>query len=412
MKLPALVDRHPHNIIALALAAAVLCGAAAALAAEQPGEKLKSVEQSIEQSTTHEAELAARAAKLQQESEALKRRAVEIAARERAHETELAGLEDRIAGLSTQEAALMGSLDKRRVQLAVLIAALERMARHPPAALIALPASPSDTLRSALLLRDALPEVEARAGALRHDLESLAALRESLTSARAKVADEQQSLDKERQTLASLSEEKAKLAGRTRSERESARKQSERLAGEAKDLRDLIARLANSRKRETARQRSRAAAKPPTTGETETAALTPAPGQTGGAAAGLPVAGRVLRHFGDKDEFGQPTRGVSIRVRGTAAVVAPRTGTVVFAGPFQGLGQLLIIEHGGEYHLLLAGLSRIDAAVGDRVLAGEPVGWIDASKDAQPTLYMELRRKGRPVNPLPWLAAGRTRVNG
>ena len=403
---------------------ALLCGGLAARAAE-PGppktaEKLKSVEQSIEQSTAHEAELAARAAKLRQEAEALKLRSVAAAAREREHETALAALEDRIAGLSAQEAGVMGSLDKRRAQLAVLIAALERMARHPPVALIALPAAPADTVRSALLLRDAVPEVEAKARALRHDLETLAELREGLSSARTRTAAEQQSLDRERQTLAALSEEKARLAGQTQSERDTARKKSERLAAEAKDLRDLIARLTDSRNRETARQRARSAAKtapapketPEEAPEAKTAALPPEGATAGGPADGLPVAGRIMRHFGDKDEFGQAIRGVSIRARGTAAVVAPRTGTVVFAGPFQGLGQLLIIQHGGEYHLLLAGLSRIDAAVGDQVLAGEPVGWIDASKDAQPTLYMELRRKGRPVNPLPWLAAGRTRVNG
>jgi septal ring factor EnvC (AmiA/AmiB activator) len=300
----------------------------------------------------------------------------------------------------------MAALDRRRAQFAVVIAALERMALHPPVALIALPESPVDTVRSALLLRSTVPEVEARAKSLRHDLDSLAGLREDLTSTRTKLTAERQTLDQERQSLAALSAEKAKLAGRTEVERAEARAKSERLAAEAKDLHELIAKLAESRKREKAR----AAA------EQRTASRPPARSGTAGPAhelaGGLPVAGRIMRRFGDKDEYGQPARGVSIRVRGTASVVAPRAGTVVFAGPFRGLGQLLIIQYGAEYHFLLAGLSRIDAAVGDHVLAGEPVGWIDASKDARPTLYMELRRKGRPVNPLPWLTAGRTRVNG
>jgi septal ring factor EnvC (AmiA/AmiB activator) len=138
----------------------------------------------------------------------------------------------------------------------------------------------------------------------------------------------------------------------------------------------------------------------------------PAPSQAAAVQAGLPVSGRVVLAFGDSDTVGQPARGVSVHTRSSAAVVAPRAGTVVFAGPFQGLGQLLIIEHDEEYHLLLAGFSRIDAAVGDRVSAGEPVGSMDPSEDAKPTLYMELRRNGRPVNPMPWLAAGRTRING
>jgi septal ring factor EnvC (AmiA/AmiB activator) len=93
-------------------------------------------------------------------------------------------------------------------------------------------------------------------------------------------------------------------------------------------------------------------------------------------------------------------------------VIAPRDGLIVFAGPFRGLGQLLIIEYQAKYHLLLAGLGRIDKQVGENVLAGEPVGIMNASRTAGPALYMELRRNGQPINPLPWLAAGRTEVNG
>jgi septal ring factor EnvC (AmiA/AmiB activator) len=57
-------------------------------------------------------------------------------------------------------------------------------------------------------------------------------------------------------------------------------------------------------------------------------------------------------------------------------------------------------------------MARIDAAVGDKVMAGEPVGIMGDAATPGPTLYLELRRKGRPVDPLPWLAAGRTEVNG
>ena len=126
---------------------------------------------------------------------------------------------------------------------------------------------------------------------------------------------------------------------------------------------------------------------------------------------GLPVRGRINRRFGERLN-GQNTRGVSVTTRPGSTVIAPREGLIVFAGPFRGLGQLLIIEYQAKYHLLLAGLKRIDKQVGETVLAGEPVGIMDAKRDAGPALYMELRRNGQPINPLPWLAAGRTKVNG
>mgnify|MGYP002019279149 FL=1 len=103
---------------------------------------------------------------------------------------------------------------------------------------------------------------------------------------------------------------------------------------------------------------------------------------------------------------------ITIRTRPAAHVVAPRRGTVVFAGPFRGYGRLLIIEHDEGHHVLLAGLGRIDAVVGDEVLAGEPVGAMTGSLKGTPNLYLELRRSGRPINPLPWLAASKIMVSG
>ena len=90
--------------------------------------------------------------------------------------------------------------------------------------------------------------------------------------------------------------------------------------------------------------------------------------------------------------------------RPAARVVAPYDGQVVYAGQFRGYGQILIIEHGGRYHTLLAGLARIEAVVGQWFLAGEPVGVMGSPEDRNPELYLELRRIGQPINPLPWLA--------
>jgi septal ring factor EnvC (AmiA/AmiB activator) len=381
---------------ALAAALAGAVAAAAAAAEDSPADRLKTIERSIEQTSAREAELARKAERLQADAERLRRRAVEVAARARDREETLTALEERIGALATKETEVLDTLDRRRAQLATLIAALERMALHPPVALIALPSPPVDTVRSALLLRAAVPAVEKQAGSLRLDLETLAELRENMATARRKLADEGQRLNAERASLAGLIKEREGLAGRTAAERELARKRAARLAEKAGNVRDLIARLA---------------ARPPAATATPTPEI-PQNRENSAPSGGLPLAGRIVRRFGENDELGQTARGISVLARTSATVVAPRGGTVVFAGPFRGLGRLLIIEHGREYHLLLAGFARIDAAVGDRVVAGEPVGSMSASEDATHTLYMELRRKGRPVNPLPWLAAGPTRVNG
>jgi len=76
---------------------------------------------------------------------------------------------------------------------------------------------------------------------------------------------------------------------------------------------------------------------------------------------------------------------------------------VMFRGPFRGYGEILIIEHGGGYHTLLAGLARTDVALGQWLLAGEPVGIMGPASNGSPELYFELRHDGQPIDPSPWL---------
>jgi septal ring factor EnvC (AmiA/AmiB activator) len=127
----------------------------------------------------------------------------------------------------------------------------------------------------------------------------------------------------------------------------------------------------------------------------------------------MPARGRTIVTYGER-KAGEATisKGLSIQTRSFAQVVAPYDGRVVYAGDFRGYGQILIIEHGGRYHTLLAGLDRIDAVAGQWLLAGEPVGMMGRLESGDSMLYLELRRTGQPINPLPWLATTDNKVQG
>ena len=126
----------------------------------------------------------------------------------------------------------------------------------------------------------------------------------------------------------------------------------------------------------------------------------------------VPARGKVKTRFGQTQSDGRAARGIVIAARKGAQVVAPYDGKVVYAGEFRSYGQILIIEHGGRYHTLLAGLGRVDAVVGQWLLAGEPVGILGGASGSAPELYLELRRAGEPINPLPWLATTGDKVRG
>lgn len=129
----------------------------------------------------------------------------------------------------------------------------------------------------------------------------------------------------------------------------------------------------------------------------------------------MPVNGVKLRNFGAPDGNGGTERGLTVATRAGAQVTAPADGWVVYAGPFRSYGQLLILNAGGGYHILLAGMDRISVDLGQFVLAGEPVAVMGsgshiaailASGSSQPVLYIEFRKNGTPVDPDPWWAAG------
>ena len=125
----------------------------------------------------------------------------------------------------------------------------------------------------------------------------------------------------------------------------------------------------------------------------------------------------MIGRFGWPDAAGTPAKGITIETRRGAAVISPNDGEVVFAGPFRGYGELLIIALGDGYHILLAGLTRTDVSVGQWLLAGEPVGIMADHQGgieggSPPQLYVELRRRGEPVNPLQWMTADKRKASG
>jgi len=376
-----------------------MLGCASVLAAE-PNERLKDVERELGESRHRSEALQREAETLATEAARMRTESVEAARKAQDLESSLSAMESELTALDERERAKTHALNAERDRLARLLAAMERIARHPPAALLAEPDAPSDAVRGAILLRASVPAVEARARTLGTELGELAALRAEIANRRTEAADAGRALDIELRRVASLAEEKSRLEGRARAESKDEARRAAHLATQAEDLRELLARIEAARKADL---RPKPAAKAQTARLSQPSAAANAP---------LPARGEMIRAFGDEDDSGGKTKGISIRTRAGAQVVAPADGEVVFAGPFRGFGQLLIIAVGEDYHALLGGLDRIDAEVGQAVLAGEPVGTMQGSPKGTPTLYFELRRKGQPINPLPWLAAGNSKVNG
>ncbi len=407
-------------LLALVSAAA---GPAAGRPAEQPPDRdLQEVERAIDATRKRNREIRRRADGLEAELHKLRKQSVEIARSIHQREAELSLIETKLTALIGDEAEKSAALGHRRKQFSNVLMVLERLVRYPPEALIAQPLSPADMVRSAILLRAAVPRIEEDAGNLRRDLAELARTRAEMVRRQEQVAAAAQGLEAERKRLDALSRRTDELRRSTLSEARKVARRVETLSRKASDLRNLIEALERERREREAREleererreKEAAAAAPPPP---------PPPPPPKSSFGGLPISkargmlpfpamGRVIGRYGQMTDTGMTRKGITIRTRPDAQVVAPFDGRVVFAGPFRGYGQLLIIEHGEGYHSLVAGMARIDGFIGQWVLAGEPIGVMGSQNGEKAALYLELRRKGRPINPLPWLAARKGKVNG
>ncbi|NIA68289.1 peptidoglycan DD-metalloendopeptidase family protein [Pelagibius litoralis] len=439
----------------IGLAAALLWPAPAP--AQQTESDLQALERTLQEDRAKAEALTNAARELTAEVEGLREKAIATAARAQSLESEIGAAEQNLAALDREETEKTDRLAKRRNQLALTLGALQRLALQPPEAALTRAEQPIDSARAAMLLRVAVPELEARAKVLREELGDLAILRARIAIKRDDLSAARGALGSERDRLSALVARKANLQARTESERLATEERIARMAREAGDLRELMERLeveaaeqrrlaeqqrlaeekrlaeqerlaearAAAQQRQAAEESERLAAAAKQAAEEakaaekaqQTARLAPPrslrPFPEAAASLSMPMRGEIVRLYGQEDpSAGETSKGIIIRGRPGAQIIAPFDGRIAYAGQFRGYGQILIIDHGERYHTILAGLDRIDAVVGQWVLAGEPVAQMSDLAGRNPELYLELRRTGQAVNPLPWLATNDDKVRG
>ena len=377
-------------------------------AANELENKLEVLQQDLDKSRAERADLNEAARKATAELEAIKLRSVKLARKMHRHSADADRIEAQLMALEKQEHAKSEKIQQRRTQLAVTLAALQRIARIPTVTLVAIPQSTDKTIRTAILLRAAIPELRQDATTLGNDLRALAVLRSLIGKEKTALSNSLARLKAERRSLATLTAKKRGLLRKMQTAERAAVQKTAHLSSRAGSLRELLNKLSN-RKRSPELRGPDFDPIPHTQPPIGKKAAFPPVIISRSA---LPAPGRIVTTFGQKMPNGTLSRGVSVITRPGAAVVAPVRGRVVFAGQFRGYGKLVILELGKRGHALISGMSRIDAHIGDKVLAGEPLGEMNPSTSATPKLYFELRSRGQPINPLPSNMARSNKVSG
>lgn len=362
---------------------------------------------------------------------------IETSARARDLARRIDKSEARLSELREQQDAVRQSLKGRRALLAEVIAGLQRMGRNPPPAILVTPEDALSSVRSAILLGSVVPEIRSETQVLIAELEELTRLGKEIDGQRETLSADLKRQAEEEERLNLLLGEKKKMTAQARQELASQSARAAELAARETNLSDLVARLetelsAARDAAEAARKavEERKAREDLAVAEAREELEKPdfsdmariAPAVSFEKAMGLlprPVDGVEIHSFGKRGLAGQDAAGVSIATRAGARITAPADGWVAYAGPFRSYGQLLILNAGDDYHVVLAGMERIDVQLGQFVLAGEPVGAMGSRRiasletigveSARPVLYVEFRKDGKSIDPSPWWADTTTR---
>lgn len=400
-QVPAAPEDAPHNV-------------------EAAREELQAIEASITLSRERAEEMRAEISEM--EGDRARQNAALIAAAQRVKlaEIETAAAEERLAGLIADEKAIRARLDGADANVSGLLAALQRVTRAPPPVLLVSPEDAVSSARAGILLAAVLPQLRQRAGAVAGDLQALMQTRQSAEAEEDVLRANLATLFEEQLRTATLIEARRRGAQRVGSALEAEQAEAAALAERAQSLGELIDKLNGM----NALPGPAEEADPSWAdlGRTEILAAFADTDRTGPAvpfpaARGyltLPASGVVTGKFGSDDGFGGVAQGVSLVTRAEAQVVAPADGWVMYKGPYLNYGQIIILNPGNGYSILLAGLAKTNVALGQFVLMGEPVGFMGSRTIGQavttnagvsrPTLYIELRNQDTPLDPLTWWA--------
>lgn len=349
---------------------------------------------------------------------------IDGATRLRDTEDRIAETQGRLKPLDDSQHSLRQSLEGRRGVIAEVLAALQRIGHRPPPAIMVRPEDALQSVRTAIMLGAVLPEMRVQAEALATDLADLLRIRKEIADEKDRLVRDVASLTEDRQRIGLLSQERQKKQAETEKVLEAERQKSLVLARQVDNLKDLIGKVEQGLDSASRAARAADRAAEAKDSRIDLAALNDpgrlAPAVAFAAARGrlpLPVNGARIKEFGVSDRLGGAEKGISIAARAAAQVTAPCDSWVVYAGPFRNYGQVLILNAGGGYHVVLAGMDRISVNVGQFVLTGEPVAVMGgapgngtqatatlASGADKPVLYVEFRKDGTPIDPSPWWA--------
>ncbi len=328
----------------------------------------------------------------------------------------------KLADLTKQEEALKAKILSDRIALSDILAALQRIDKSPPPALLVHPKNATDAARAAHLLAYLSQSLHEKSKELQEQLIELQNVRTKMNKKRGEIASHAKAVNVRLGSIKSIISDKSYLNNKLDKDRKTKINEANRLAKEAKNLRELIARFEDNaeailpRLKPSRRPRDPIPRLKPRPGTTSSPTYVPPAYIPSGSArfadargqVPLPVFGKLSRNYGARLAGGGTAKGISLKSTRKAQVIAPFAGRVEFSGAFND-DHVVILNVGGGYFIVLTGLGETFSEAGTSVKAGEPLGLMPANGAKLPELFMEFRKNRNSINPKPWIGAALAR---
>lgn len=311
-----------------------------------------------------------------------------------AYDEGLGALRESLRQAQIREAGLELQFEAKRDRVAQLIGVLSRLESDPAPLMLLHPSGPLGTARSGMMLAEVTPALQAEANVLKGELQEVRDLRALQVRAGETLTDGLRAATEARTALSQAISDRTNLPKRFTED-------PDVLRGllQSADTLDAFATGLALNNDETGGQQD----------------FTEAKGSLP-----LPVLGTILRAANEADAAGVRRPGILLATRPRALVTAPWSGTIRYRGPLLDYGNVIILEPGSDYLLIFSGLETVYGEVGEVIAAGAPIGlmggamqgvdeFLVSTQDGSgvretETLYMELRRGAKPVDPTEWLA--------
>ena len=404
--------------------------------------KLESVEAQVHVKEMELKKKQAESVALSLELAKLNKQMIQAAKKIQTDEEKTTKMEKELEELESKLEVLEQDFNKEHKNLTYILASMQNLALYPSETLIVQPLTPVEIIQSAILMRETVPYVYKHADKLRHDVEKLENQRKKVNSALENLEKQKNKMISQQKELKKMAEQKSSIRKQVETESLALKNQAQKLALEAADLKELVEKLEKDEElkkrrsaeiKKAAKKREQEAFKKlqeeqiKRIKEGKSKGLFDESGTSyveddsqdymedvkvqqfsqnminfASAKGRLsrPARGEIITFYGNELSKGVTSKGIVIKTRANAQVIAPYDGSVIFSGPFKGYGNLIIIDHSKGYVSLLAGLEAIDVQTGQMLLAGEPVGIMPDGENAK--LYIEIRKDQNPITPEPW----------